>query len=338
MGVDFADVDRDGHVDGLVLDMLSRDPELRRRQVLAQTPMSSPPGAIDNRPQIMRNVLFHNRGDGTFAEIADYAGLSASDWSWQPLFLDVDLDGYEDVLIPAGHTRDVQDLDATARIRALQHPWPATMDRAAIQRQFTREMMEHARLYPELPMPLIAFRNLGNLRFEETTAVWGTGALAVHQGIASADLDGDGDLDLVVNNLNAVCGVYRNDGAAPRVAVRLKGRSPNTEGIGAKVALLGGPVSRQSREMIAGGRYLSGSEPLIVFAAGTADHERVIEVTWRNGNVSRIPGARVNAIYEVDESSARRAREPDANRGRILGLVRGRFTPPQPSASRDAVR
>ena len=305
MGVDFADLDRDGQVEILVLDMLSRDPELRRRQVLAQTPMSSPPGAIDNRPQIMRNVLFHNRGDGTFAEIADYAGLAASDWSWQPLFLDVDLDGYEDVLIPAGHTRDVQDLDATARIRALQHPWPQSMDAAAIQRQFTREMMEHARLYPELPMPVIAFRNLGNLRFEETTEAWGTEALAVHQGIAAADLDGDGDLDLVVNNLNGVCGVYRNDGAEPRVAVRLRGQSPNTQGIGAKVTLLGGAVPRQAREMISGGRYLSGSEALLVFAAGTTDREQVVEVVWRNGKISRIHGVRPDRIYEVDEASAR---------------------------------
>jgi enediyne biosynthesis protein E4 len=305
MGVDFADLDRDGQVDGLVLDMLSRDPELRRRQVLAQTPMSRPPGAIDNRPQIMRNVLFHNRGDGTFAEIADYAGLSASDWSWQPLFLDVDLDGYEDVLIPAGHTRDVQDLDATARIRALQHPWPKTMDAAAAQQQFTREMMEHARLYPELPMPVIAFRNLGNLRFEETTAAWGTETLAVHQGIAAADLDGDGDLDLVVNNLNSACGVYRNDGAAPRVAVRLNGHPPNTYGIGARVTLVGGAVERQTQEMICGGRYLSGSEALLVFAAGTGDHNRSLEVVWRNGQVSRLTGVRPNRIYEIDQASAR---------------------------------
>ena len=303
MGVDFADLDRDGHVDGLVLDMLSRDSEMRRRQVLAQTPMPTAPGAIDNRPQIMRNVLFHGRGDGTFAEIADYSGLAASDWSWQPLFLDVDLDGYMDVLIPAGHTRDVQDLDATARIRALQHPWPKTMDATTVQREFTRQMMEHGRLYPPLPMPVIAFRNLGALRFEETTAVWGTEFEAVHQGIAAGDLDGDGDLDLVVNNLNSVCGVYRNDGTAPRVAVRLKGNSPNTQGIGAKVTLSGSV--RQTQEMFSGGRYLSGSEALLVFAAGTGDHERALEVTWRSGRVSRVPGVRPNCIYEIDENSAR---------------------------------
>jgi hypothetical protein len=118
MGVDFADVNRSGNLDLMVVDMLSRDQRLRKRQMLAQAPMASPAGAIDNRPQIMRNTFFVNRADGTFAEIADYAGVNASEWSWSPVFLDVDLDGYEDLLIPAGHTRDVQDLDADVLTRA----------------------------------------------------------------------------------------------------------------------------------------------------------------------------------------------------------------------------
>src|SRR5262249_1407791 len=126
MGVDFADIDRDGHMDFLVLDMLSRDAPLRKTQMRAQTRLSqaAAPGETLNRPQLMRNTLFHNRGDGTFEEIADFAGLAASDWSWQPVFIDVDLDGYEDLIISAGHRKDVQDLDATTKITSLQHRWP----------------------------------------------------------------------------------------------------------------------------------------------------------------------------------------------------------------------
>jgi hypothetical protein len=101
MGVDVADLTRSGTLDILVVDMLSRGLALSKRQVFAQTPMASPLGGIDNRPQVMRNTLFRNRGDDTYAEIANYAGLAASEWSWSPLFLDVDLDGYEDVLIAA---------------------------------------------------------------------------------------------------------------------------------------------------------------------------------------------------------------------------------------------
>jgi hypothetical protein len=303
MGVDAADLDRDGHPDFLVLDMLSRDQQLRRRQMPAQS--KNPPLEAGARPQYMRNALYHNRGDGTFAEIADYAGLEAADWSWQPLLLDVDLDGYEDVLIPAGHRRDVQDLDATSRIKALQHPWPREMDRRRRQEQFTRELMEHGRLYPDLEMPVVAYRNLGNLRFEEMTERWGTEARGVHQGIAAADLDGDGDLDLVVNNLNSACSLFRNDCAAPRVAVGLIGTPPNTRGIGAVVTLVGGAAPRQSQEVVCGGRYLSGSDSLLVFAAGNTGASLSLEVRWRSGKFSRIAGVAANRLYEIDEAGAR---------------------------------
>ncbi|MHB9007862.1 MAG: FG-GAP repeat domain-containing protein, partial [Limisphaerales bacterium] len=108
MSVDFADINRDGFVDFFVVDMLSRDPRLRKRELHAQMPRATPIGALDDRPQAMRNTMFWNRQDGTFSEVAAWAGLPASDWSWAPVFLDVDLDGFEDLVIGAGHFRDVQ--------------------------------------------------------------------------------------------------------------------------------------------------------------------------------------------------------------------------------------
>src|SRR5439155_21532092 len=121
--------------------------------------------------------------------------------------------------------------------------------------------------------------------------------------IAFADFDGDGDLDFVVNNLNGTCEMYRNDGIAPRVAVRLKGLSPNTQGIGAKIWLSGGAVPRQSQEMICGGRYLSSDDPVRVFAAGNLTNEMRIEVKWRSGKQSVVNGVMANRIYEIGEAS-----------------------------------
>ena len=307
MGVDVADLTRSGTVDILVVDMLSRDLALRKRQVFAQTPMASPLGAIDNRPQVMRNTLFRNRGDDTYAEIANYAGLAASEWSWSPLFLDVDLDGYEDVLIAAGHTKDVQDMDALDQLRSRSQrrsEISKIADPKARLEAFVQAKIENSRFYPPLDTPIVAFHNLGNYRFEETTTNWGTEMRGVHHAMAVADLDGDGDLDLIVNNLGTVAGIYRNESSAPRVSVRVKGLPPNTRGIGVKIKLLQAAVPLQSQEVIAGGRYMAGADTEVAFAAGNVAEGMTLEVIWRTGKRSVVTGVKANRLYEIDEAAA----------------------------------
>jgi len=313
MGVDFADVDRDGQVDFCVTDMLARDWQRRQREIMNPGTPRSPVETIDEqRPQIPRNMLFHNRGDGTFEEIAAYAGVAASGWTWQTVFLDVDLDGYEDMIIPTGFAHDMNDMDVTAKAFALKRagrlvppklgPDGQPVPRSP-QEERTEERYQFNILCEPLKTPVVAFRNLGNLKFEDIGPAWGLDQPGFHQAIAVGDLDNDGGLDFVVNDLGSAAGVYHNHGSAPRVAVRLRGLAPNTQGIGGKIKLLGGAVPMQSQEVVCGGLYLSGSDPERVFAAGQSKSMR-LEVTWRNGKQSVVLDVKPNRIYEIDEAAS----------------------------------
>ena len=294
MGVDVADINRDGFDDIFVVDMMSRD-HRRRMDFL---PDRKPPipfvGEMDNRPQYSRNILYLNRGDGTYAEMASLAGLEATEWSWCPAFLDVDLDGWEDVLVTNGHQRDARGMDVLDRIKAM---------RAAGQLKSTEATFEVRKLFPRLTTPNVAFRNNHDLTFTEVGQAWGFDFSGVSHGLVFADLDNDGDLDVIINNFNDPPTILRNNSSAPRVAVRLKGRAPNTAGIGAKIKVTGGPVAQQ-QEMIAGGRYLASDQALRVFAAGSETNVLAIEVNWRSGRRSLVAGVKANHLYEISEEDA----------------------------------
>ncbi len=321
MGVDFADFNRDGFVDFMTVDMLSRDHQRRKQQMGAMKPTPISIGDVENRPQVMRNTLYLNRGDNTWAETAYLSGVHASEWSWQPLFLDVDLDGMPDLLISSGHARDVQDADTSNEIAALKKDdqlltntlkLPNILDLSK-QEKFSAELLAMSKMRPRLDSPIVAFRNKGDLTFEEKD--WGTGTLAVHHGMATADLDGDGDLDLVVNNLYEPAGIYRNNCSEPRVAVRLRGAAPNTQGIGAQVTLRSKPFN-QGQEIIAGGRYESGGDTSVCFAS--SEENMALEVRWRSGKISRIEAVKANQLYVVEEATAKDA--PSAAPQKVVPL------------------
>jgi hypothetical protein len=330
MAVDFADLDRDGHDDFVVTEMLSRDH--RRRQVqhslLEMPPLPAwgwgwNPGDTEGRLQVMRNTLSLNRGDGTYAEIAAFAGLEASEWTWGLAFCDVDLDGFEDLLVANGHGRDVANSDALAAIDA--RPKGVTV----------AERMATHDLFPPLPLPHLAFRNRGDLTFEDASRAWGFEVVGAANGLALADLDNDGDQDVVFNHLNGPVVLLRNDAPAPRIAVRLRGARGLTQGTGAKILVHGGPVP-QSQEVLAGGRYLSGDDPIRVFAVGAASN-LTVEVRWPGGRRSRVEQVPPNRLLVLDETAA----SPAAAGRRCAcsrSVLRGSERFPEPHSPRRAVR
>ncbi|HYG34487.1 MAG TPA: VCBS repeat-containing protein, partial [Clostridia bacterium] len=197
-------------------------------------------------------------------------------------------------------------------------------------------------LFPKMKQPKQAFRNRGDLTFEDAAAFWGFNQVGVAHGMAFADLDNDGDLDAVVNNLGESAGLYRNRSSASRVGVRLKGNPPNTQGIGAKVSLIAEMDSSeagakplrfvQTQEIMAGGRYLSSDEPVRVFAgdlnaafrrlhSGPGSQSSVegkairfrLDVLWRSGRRSAVENVSLNNVYEIAESTAQAPTAPGSD-------------------------
>ena len=295
MGVDFTDLNRDGHLDFITVDMLSRSHKRRKTQMGFMQATDVGIGLITNRPQIMQNTLQLNRGDGTWTEVAQYAGLKASEWSWGVAFTDVDLDGYEDLLVATGMIRDFMDADTTERIKKEG------------QGDDIKSLTLTSHWFPKLPTQNMAYRNKGDLTFEFVNKEWGFDIEAVSGGLAQADFDGDGDLDLIFNNLGPdPLEIYRNESNAPRVAVRLIGKGGNTQAIGAKVRLIGGPGGPApiEQEIHCGGGYASGSDMLAVFGVGEATEGLKLEIIWRNRsqlNRRVIKNVKPNQLYEIYE-------------------------------------
>ena len=289
MGGDVADVNGDGRPDLFEVDMLSSDSHRLKTQMPTHTALPKKPGDIETQLQQQRNALFVNRGDGTFAEASLYAGVQASGWSWSTMFVDVDLDGWQDILVANGHLWDIMDADV----------------QEGLQNRLRDVSWQKLRWeFPVLKLKNVAYRNRGDLTFEDVSAKWRFGTEDdISHALASGDLDSDGDLDVVVNRLGAPALVLRNDAISARVAVRLVGDAPNTRAVGAKIRLLGGAVPEQEREVVAGGLYMSHSDYLASFAMGTSDSATLV-IDWRDGRRTTIAGVRPNREYEISTREA----------------------------------
>ncbi|GGB97316.1 VCBS repeat-containing protein [Dyadobacter sediminis] len=283
MGVDVADYNNDGFQDVVVLDML---PEGNYRQKIMAAGMSNEKFdfmlQMGYQPQYMRNTLQLNNGDGHFSEIGQLAGVDKTDWSWSPLFADFDNDGRCDLFISNGHLKDMTDKDF------IKYSQQTTMfeekDQANAKLLKLMENLKGVKVHNYL------FRNKGDLTFAEAED-WGIDQPSFSNGASFADLDNDGDLDLVVNNVNEKAFVYKNElqkrGKYHWIQLSLQGDSLNRLGLGAKVTLhYGGQMQVYEQTLYRG--FQSTVDHTIHFGLGSAGRIDTLEIRWPNGSMQRL--------------------------------------------------
>ncbi len=298
MGSDLGDVTNDGLIDLLVTDMAPTTHEKDQRGMADSrsrtTEDEANPGVA---PQYERNALYINTGTGHFLEAAYMAGLAATDWTWSPRLEDLDNRGRLDLFITNGMERESTNSDLIAR--------QSESDTAA---ERIRVMHDS----PVLAETHLAFRNRGDLQFENVSAAWGLDQRGVSFGTAFGDLSGDGNLDIVYTNYQGGVTILRNDNDTPhRIEVDLRGTASNRFGIGA-VVRVESALGVQVRPLVLARGYLSSSEPMLHFGLGDDTIIRRMTVTWPSGRVQAFSGLGVDRRFTVTEPAGPVASAPAA--------------------------
>ncbi|MFH0843397.1 MAG: VCBS repeat-containing protein [Bacteroidota bacterium] len=277
MGNDVGDINNDGLLDVIVLDMLPDDEKIRKQSggeddyELSEIKLES-----GYNHQFVRNTLQLNLGGGMFSEIGRLAGIYSTDWSWSPLFCDVDNDGWKDLFITNGIYRRANDLDYIKFLTGGNRMFPSK-DNSNVS---NKNLYEKMPLYPNVSY---IYKNNGDLTFSNMAKEWGFNTRSYSNGSTYADLDNDGDLDLIVNNINAPAYIYRNNAGTLTnnhfLSVVLKGKGMNTRGIGARITLYC-EGKQQVAEQFPTRGFLSATSDLLHFGLGKVDVIDSVTVRW----------------------------------------------------------
>ncbi|MEX1240217.1 MAG: VCBS repeat-containing protein [Cyclobacteriaceae bacterium] len=316
MGSDIADINNDGYQDVIVLDML---PEDNRRQKLLKGPdeYDRYSLAVDSgyHHQYMRNTLQLNRGFAAdtlprFSEIGQFAGISNTDWSWAPLSADFDNDGLKDLFVTNGFLRDFNNLDFI-KYNA----------NAYAEARSARRSIDYLALVQQLPSTKLSnyvFRNENGIRFNDVSKLWGIDQPSISNGAAYADLDNDGDLDLITNNLNGDAFLYRNNTETLQknnyLKIRLVGSPLNTFGVGAKIWVTTGDRKIFQEAFFTRG-YQSSVEPVLNVGIGNSTTITELKVQWPDGRESILPNVAPNKLITIShkDSGEGQAIKPSTN-------------------------
>ncbi|MFT5302181.1 MAG: hypothetical protein ACI87E_002156 [Mariniblastus sp.] len=304
MGCDIIDVNADLTPDLVVLDMTAQD---RVRSKTLMPSMSSEKfwgliGQFKYHYQYMFNTLQLNQGNGNFSDIALLAGVAKTDWSWAVLGADFDHDGWDDLVITNGFRRDSKDNDFLARFRAAK--MKAGGRRAMIENQ---QMMEWVEQIPSQRIRNYLFRNNGDLTFTDKSVQWGFVDGSFSNGAAYADLDNDGDLDLVINNLDDPAFIYQNQSEKAFPNRKFVSVQPVDEHgqpvMNAKVKVAADGHS-QMKEMTTCRGFQSAVAPILHFGLGEVENVESITVYWPDESVSILESVEPGKNYQIKSTGS----------------------------------
>jgi hypothetical protein len=296
MGVDMADFNNDGWLDVYEVEML---PESRKRAITNMQSMNRQKFetmvSYGTHHQYMRNCLHLNQGNAAFSEIAQFAKVNKTDWSWGTLLVDLNDDGYKDIYVANGIARDMKDRDYTLKGNQLAQQTGGGL---------TLEQVHN--LVPSTKVSNYVFKNNGDLTFSKTMEEWGLDQKGFSNGLSYADLDKDGDLDLIVNNLNEEPWIFKNNAKEKGnnyLNVKLLGTKNNPNGIGTKVTIhTTDGIQYQENYTVRG--FQSTSEPLVHFGLKNLNKIDKIEVVWPDGKMETKTNISANQVLEFEYKNA----------------------------------
>jgi len=293
MGVDVVDINNDKHLDIFIGEMLSEDNTRQKTNMAVMDPARFK-YIVDNGQhyQYMRNSFQLNNGNGHFSDIAEYAGIAQTDWSWSSLFGDYDNDGDNDLLVVNGWLKDTQDKDFSKKANA-----------AAQKNNNSLSYEQTASYLKSTPLKNYAFRYDGDYRFTKVSDDWGFDDVGHSNGMAYADLDNDGDLDVVVNNMNAVASIYKNNSEGDYLKVKLAGPVRNKLGLNSKLTLYTNKGIQYKEFQVTRG-FESSCEPVVHFGLGKGTTLEKLEVEWYDGKYQVVDQLTKNELLTVSHAAA----------------------------------